>query len=251
MAVEDFNVEEELKWLKKYKKLYFKTIIQPKGLPPIENSTMFENNPLVENFYNLYVETLDKHKHKWDYNKSEIYFLNPLDVAKNKLNKIKEVKRFLKNKALNNLPNSNQLEIENLFLKTLRFKIGEKYDNRDLKLSSASSFMRNDLYYQIYFYTKTEFKEIFSIPITNRILVLYHLNILEAVYYRFYGNQFQTLLENINDNLPSNNKMLIHNPNFDIAKVEFSNGAELILELSNNGDTILVFSSKEYNKEIH
>ncbi|WP_341221606.1 hypothetical protein [Polaribacter atrinae] len=251
MAVEDFNAEEELKWLKKYKKLYFKTIIQPKGLPPIENTTLFKDNPLVENFYDLYIETLSKHKHKWDYHKSEIYFLNPLDLAQNRLNKIKEVKSFWKNKVQNILPNSHNIKIENLFLKTLRFKIGDKYDNRDLKLRSASSFSRNDLNYQIYFYTKTEFKEIFSIAITNRILVLYHLNILEAVYYRFYGNQFQTLLDKINDNLPSNNKMLVPNPNFDIAKVEFLNGTELILELSNNGDTILVFSSKEYNKDTH
>lgn len=251
MAVEDFNADEELKWLKKYKKLYFKTIIQPTGLPPIENSAMFKDNPLVENFYDLYIETLDKHKHKWDYHKREIYFLNPLDIAQNKLNQIKEKSFLRKNKTQSLHPNANQLKIENLFLKTLRFKVGDKYENYDLKLKGAGSFRRNDLNYQIYFYTKNEFKDIFSLPITNRILVLYYFNILEAVYYRFIGNQFQILLDKINENLSSNNKMIVPNPNFDIAKVEFSNGTELILGLNNNGDTTLVFSSKEYNKDIH
>ncbi len=92
---DDFNLQEfilrvlsdhsqmnEFEWLHKYKSLYFKTIIQPKGLPPIGNCNLFEQEPLTKQFYELYEKVLDNYFHKWDYEKGELYLLSSIKMPR-------------------------------------------------------------------------------------------------------------------------------------------------------------------------
>lgn len=98
---------------------------------------------------------------------------------------------------------------EKNLLKTLRFTIGEQYENHEFVLSSKGEKTVNKICYEIYLYEKDDFKTLFDLPISRGIVLLFNADILSAVYYRFQGNHFEYLLKQINKRLSSKNKMVI------------------------------------------
>lgn len=79
-VLSDHSQMNEFEWLQKYKSLYLKAIIQPKGLPPIGNCNLFEQEPLIKKFYHLYEETLEYYLHQWDYEKGELHLLSSTKI---------------------------------------------------------------------------------------------------------------------------------------------------------------------------
>ncbi|MFL0120268.1 hypothetical protein [Tenacibaculum maritimum] len=98
---------------------------------------------------------------------------------------------------------------ERKLIKTLRFTIGEQYENYEFVLKSKGEKIIDGICYEIYLYEKGDFKTLLNLPISRGILLLFNADILSAVYYRFQGNHFEYLLNQINKKLPSNNKMII------------------------------------------
>jgi len=98
---------------------------------------------------------------------------------------------------------------EKRLLKQLRFTIGEQYENYEFVLSSKGEKTVNGICYEIYLYEKGDFKTLFDLPISRGIVLLFNADILSAVYYRFKGNHFEYLLNEINSYLPKNRRMVI------------------------------------------
>lgn len=78
----DHSQMNEFEWLQKYRSLYYKVIVQPKGLPPIGDCKLFEEEPLTKQFYELYEKVLDNYFHKWDYEKGELYLLSSIKMSR-------------------------------------------------------------------------------------------------------------------------------------------------------------------------
>ncbi|MDB0603066.1 hypothetical protein PL373_18430 [Tenacibaculum maritimum] len=98
---------------------------------------------------------------------------------------------------------------EKRLLKQLRFTIGEQYENYEFVLNSKGEKTINGICYEIYLYEKGDFKTLFDLPISRGIVLLFNADILSAVYYRFQGNHFEYLLNEINSYLPKNRRMVI------------------------------------------
>lgn len=78
----DHSLINEFEWLQKYKTLYYKVIVKPKGLPPIGDCRLFKKVPSTKQFYHLYEETLEYYLHLWDYEKGELYLLSSSKIQK-------------------------------------------------------------------------------------------------------------------------------------------------------------------------
>lgn len=119
----------------------------------------------------------------------------------------------------------------------LRFTIGDQYEAYEFNLKSQGTKTINSINFEIYLYDKTDFESLFDIPISRGILLLFNADILSCIYYRFNGNHFNNLLNQLNSYLPIHNKMKIDpfKPQRATCKLE----SHIILELlvKTNGDT--------------
>ncbi len=80
--ISDHSEMNEFGWLQKYKSLYYNVIVQPKGLPPIGDCSLFEQEPLTKQFYELYEKVLNNYLYKWDYEKGELYLLSSIKMTR-------------------------------------------------------------------------------------------------------------------------------------------------------------------------
>lgn len=128
--------------------------------------------------------------------------------------------------------------------KTLKFEIGEQYENYEFDLKSKGDKTVNDICYEIYLYEKRDFKMLFNLPISRGILLLFNADILSAVYYRFEGNHFEYLLKQLNKRLPHNNKMEI-DP-FRVYRATCNLDSNIVLELlvKKDGNTGIAMKKK-------
>lgn len=97
----------------------------------------------------------------------------------------------------------NKPRDEKELLKELRFTIGEQYENYEFGLKSYGSETINGLTYEVYLYDKDDFKTLFGIPIDKGIWLYFNADVLSCVEYRFDGNHFDYLLNEINNSLGS------------------------------------------------
>lgn len=143
--------------------------------------------------------------------------------------------------------NSNADTIKDL-LKILKFKIGEQYDEQEFNLQSKGEVKQNSVIYDMYQYEKDDLTQIFNIPITRGVFLLYNADVLCAVYYRFSGNQFEVLFNSINSCLPADNKMMI-DPFISQQKATCKIDEITFLELlvKKDGNTGLCLKNKTYS----
>ena len=128
--------------------------------------------------------------------------------------------------------------------KTLKFEIGEQYENYEFDLKSKGEKTVNGICYDIYLYGKDDFKTLFDLPISRGILLLFNADILSAVYYRFKGNHFKYLLKQLNKGLPHNNKMEIDPFRVYRATCNLDSNTVLELLVKKDGNTGIAMKKK-------
>ncbi len=135
---------------------------------------------------------------------------------------------------------------EKQLLRELKFIIGEQYDNYEFNLEDKGSKTINKLTYEMYLYQKDNFKELFDLPISRGILLLFNADVLASVYYRFKGNHFEYLLKAINSYLPRSQKMIIDPFVKYRATTILSNDIKLVLLVKEDGNTGLCLKENKY-----
>lgn len=134
--------------------------------------------------------------------------------------------------------------------KTLKFEIGEQYEKYEFHLKFIKHIKSGikKITYEMYLYEKEDFIELWGLPISRGIVLLYNADILEAVFYRFSGDKFDYLLSKIKSHSPSEKKILLEqSPYLQKARCEISENAILELRTNKGGNTVLCLKSLTYS----
>lgn len=91
-------------------------------------------------------------------------------------------------------------------LKELRFKIGEQYELNEFNLKSIDSTFENGIEYENYVYIKGDFKALFGLRLDN-IILQYNGDILSRMIYKLALNNLDSLVLELNNYLPLDNKL--------------------------------------------
>lgn len=93
-------------------------------------------------------------------------------------------------------------------LEELPFKIGEEFELNEFNVDSEYSLFIGGIEYEIYTYIKDDIKSIFGLEVKSTQLY-YNADILHLIKYDFNTNSVTKLVNNINLQLPLENKEII------------------------------------------
>ena len=82
-------------------------------------------------------------------------------------------------------------------LKELRFKIGEQYELNEFNLNSIESTFSNELECENYEYIKDDFKALFGIELSSKIILQYNGDILIGITFEFNLESLPILLDEL------------------------------------------------------
>lgn len=96
----------------------------------------------------------------------------------------------------------------NSLLEELRFKIGEQYELNEFNLKSIESTFINGIEYENYEYIEDDFKVLFRVELSSKIILQYNGDILSCVIYSLDLKYLDCFIEQLNKHISFSKKLI-------------------------------------------